>query len=87
MKTKFASTTLFAAVTALGLGIAPAFAAAPSVNSGYKFPDFWGDVAAEHATTATAQHQGDGAKIGAYATQSSHGTWIFPPDANAGANS
>jgi hypothetical protein len=87
MKTKFASTTLLAAVTAVGLGITPAIAAAPSVNSGYKFSDFWGDVPAEHATTATAQHQADGAKIGAYATQSSHGTWIFPPDANAGANS
>jgi hypothetical protein len=87
MKTKVTSTTLFAAVTVLGLGIAPAFAAGPSVSSGYKFSDFWGDVPAEHATTATAQQQADGAKIGAYVTQSSHGTWIFPPDANAGANS
>ena len=51
MKTKFASTTLLAAVTALGLGTAPAFAAAPSVNSGYKFSDFWGDVPAQHTTT------------------------------------
>jgi hypothetical protein len=78
-------TTLLAAVVATGLGIAPAFA---DNASGYAYPNFWGDQAAQQQTPAAqAQaHSSSGAGIGAYVTQSSHGTWLFPPNPNQGAN-
>ena len=79
--------TLLAAVAAIGLGVAPAFAADLSSNSGYMYPNFWGDSAAQQAPTANAPAQSNGATIGTYATQSSHGTWLFPPNPNSGANS
>ena len=46
MRTRFTSSTLLAAAATVGLGIAPALAAGPSNNSGYAFPDFWGNAAA-----------------------------------------
>jgi hypothetical protein len=85
MKTRFTSATLLAAVTVLGLGVAPAFAADANANSGYVYPDFWGDEAAQQQVpSATAPVHTDGAPIGAYVTNSSHGTWLFPPNPNAG---
>jgi hypothetical protein len=87
MKTKFTSTTLLAAVAALGLGIAPALAAGPSNSSGYEFPDFWGDAPAQQTTVAHAPNQAAGASVGTYVTQTSHGTWLFPPNPYSGANS
>jgi hypothetical protein len=83
MRTKFTSSTLLAAVAALGLGIAPAFAADLSSNSGYTYPDFWGDQAAQQAPAAQVSGPSNGATIGTYVTQSSHGTWLFPPNPNA----
>jgi hypothetical protein len=80
MRTRFTSTTLLAAVTVLALGAAPAFAAN---TSGYEFPDFWGTARAQQAP-ASAQARADGAPIHAYVTQSSHGTWLFPPNPNGG---
>jgi hypothetical protein len=78
---------LLAAVTALGLGVAPAFAADGQSNSGYVYPNFWGDQAAQQqAPAGNPQAQSNGATIGVYATQSSHGTWLFPPNPNSGAN-
>ena len=82
MKTRFTSTTLLAAVTALGLGIVPALAAAPNANSGYEFPDFWGTETAQQAPSAQASNHADGAAVGTYVTQTSHGTWLFPPNPN-----
>ena len=77
---------LLAAVTALGLGVAPAFAADVQSNSGYVYPNFWGTEAAQQqAPAAKAPAQSSGATIGVYATQSSHGTWLFPPNPNSGA--
>ena len=80
-------TTLLAAVAAMGLGIAPAFAADLSSNSGYVYPDFWStETAQQQAPTAKVPAQTSGSAIGVYATQSSHGTWLFPPNPNSGAN-
>ena len=79
-------TTLLAAVAAVGLGIAPALAADMQSNSGYTYQNFWGDQAAQQAPAAKAPAQSNGATVGIYATQSSHGTWLFPPNPNSGAN-
>jgi hypothetical protein len=79
-------TTLLAAVAALGLGVAPAFAADQASNSGYVYPDFWGNHAAQSAPTAKAPAQSNGETIGIYLTQRSHGTWLFPPNPYEGAN-
>jgi hypothetical protein len=86
MRTRFTSNTLLAAVAALGLGIAPALAAGPSNSNGYEFPDFWGDAPAQQTTTAHAPNQAGGASVGTYDTQTSHGTWLFPPNPYSGAN-
>jgi hypothetical protein len=74
-------TTLLAAIVATGLGVAPAFA---DNASGYAYPNFWGDQAAQQEAPA-AQAQAHGG-FGTYVTQSSHGTWLFPPNPNQGAN-
>jgi hypothetical protein len=80
-------TTLLAAVAAMELGIAPAFAADLSSNSGYVYPNFWGtETAQQQAPVAKAPAQTSGSSIGVYATQSSHSTWLFPPNPNSGAN-
>ena len=86
MRTKFTSSTLLAAVVTIGLGIAPALAAGPSNSSGYVFPDFWGDAAAQQTATTQVPNQTGGASVGTYVTQTSHGTWLFPPNPNSGAN-
>lgn len=77
-------TTLLAAVAAMGLGIAPAFAADMQSNSGYVFPNFWGTAAVQQAPAAKAPAQSQGSSIGTYTTQSSQGTWLFPPNPNGG---
>jgi hypothetical protein len=76
---------LLAAVAALGLGVAPAFAAENA--SGYEFPNFWGTEAAQQSSAGKPAAQANGPTTSIYVTQSSHGTWLFPPDANQGANS
>jgi hypothetical protein len=84
MNTRSLSTAMLAAATVVGLGIAPALAASPEANSGYAVPNFWGSAAAQQAQSAPAQNHADGAAIGAYVTQTSHGTWLFPPNPNGG---
>jgi hypothetical protein len=85
MKTKLTSTTLLAAVTVLGLGVAPAFAANVNDASGYAFPGFWGAPSAQpQAPSAPAANRTDGPTVGVYSTQSGHGTWLFPPNPNGG---
>lgn len=84
MKTRFTSATLLAAVTVVGFGVAPAFAANTNA-SGYVFPDFWGTATAQQqAPSAPAAKQTGGATVGLYATQSGHGTWLFPPNPDGG---
>jgi hypothetical protein len=41
---------------------------------------------AQNRPVQTQQAQ-NGAGVHAYVTQSNHGTWLFPPNANQGANS
>jgi hypothetical protein len=84
MKTRLTSTTLLAAITALGLGVVPALAAGPNANSGYEFPDFWGTAAAQQAPSAQTANRADGSGVGTYVTQTGHGTWLFPPNPNGG---
>jgi hypothetical protein len=85
MRRKTMRTKLLAAVAALGLGVAPAFAADNA--SGYVYPDFWGTQAAQQAPAGKAPVQANGPTTGIYVTQSSHGTWLFPPNPNQGGNS
>ena len=86
MRIRFTSNTLLATVATVGLGIAPAMAAGPSNSNGYEFPDFWGDAPAQQTTTAHAPSQAGGASVHTYDTQTSHGTWLFPPNPYSGAN-
>ena len=86
MNTKNLSTMLLATVATLGIGMGSAFA--QSSQSGYAFPDFWGNAVTQTAPQGNATAQSSGGSIGTYVTQSSHdGTWLFPPDPNAGGNS
>jgi hypothetical protein len=82
---KIMRTKLLAAVAALGLSVAPAFAADNA--SGYVFSDFWGTEAAQQSPAGKAPVQANGPTTGIYVTQSSHGTWLFPPNPNQGGNS
>jgi hypothetical protein len=44
------------------------------------YQDFWGTEGAQQTPAAKALAQSNGATIGTYPTQSSEGTWLFPPD-------
>ena len=46
-----------------------------------------GNTAAQHAPVATVPNQAATGTVGTYAAQSSHGTWLFAPNSNQGANS
>ena len=86
MNTRFTSTTLLAAITAVGLSIAPAFADAQTGNSGYVFPRF-GEGAPAQQAPVRPPRAWHGA-TNTYATHSNEGTWLFPPDPEwGGANS
>lgn len=74
MKTMF-----LAAATVLILGVGSAFAQS-SGASGYTYPNFWGNQAAQTAPQDHVATQSSGDSISTYATQSSHGTWLFPPN-------
>jgi hypothetical protein len=76
--------SLLAAVAAVGFGIAPAFAADMQSNSGYVYPDFWGASPAQQVPVAKVPAQSNGATIDTFVTQSSQGTWLFPPNPNGG---
>jgi hypothetical protein len=80
-------TMLLAAVAAVGFGIGPAFAADMQANRGYASPDFWGTEPTHQVPLAKVPTQSNGAIIGTFVTRSSQGTWLFPPNPNAGANS
>ena len=55
--------------------------------SGYVYSDFWGTETAQQAPAGKAPVQANGPTTGIYVTQSSHGTWLFPPNPNQGGNS
>jgi len=79
-------TTLLAAAAVLSLGIGSAFAQSTPSTSGYVYPDFWGNQAAQ--TVPQQGHvvtQSNGDPISTYATHSEqNGTWLFPPNPNGG---
>jgi hypothetical protein len=74
-------TMLLAAAAALSLGVGSAYAAENGPQAdGYVYPDYQFPT---HRTPPAAAAQ-NGKGIGAYVTNSSHGTWLFPPDQNQG---
>ena len=83
-------TMLLAAVAALSLGIGSAYASDSEggqiANTQFtEIPGFLAQAPAQNApAVATAQNR---QAVRAYVTQSSHGTWLFPPHDGGGANS
>ena len=81
-------TMLLAAAAALSLGIGSAYADSEGgqiANTQFtEIPGFLAQAPAQNApAVATAQN----GRVQTYATQSSHGTWLFPPHDGGGANS
>ncbi len=79
-------TMLLAAAAALSLGIGSAYADSEGgqiANTQFtSIPGFLAQAPAQNApAVATAQN---GRTAQTYATQSSHGTWLFPPHAAGG---
>ena len=84
MKTMF-----LAAAAALSLGVGAAYAGdgdGTVANSYFtSLPGVIGQAPVQNApVVATAQN---GQAVHTYATQSNHGTWLFAPNGNQGANS
>jgi hypothetical protein len=90
-------TMLLAAAAALSLGVGSAYAGdgeGPAANT--RFTELPGVVAqaqvpnapvyAQNPQAQTQQAQ-NGQAVHTYVTQSSHGTWLFAPNANQGSNS
>ena len=82
-------TMLLAAAAALSLGIGSAYADSEGgqvANTRFtSVPGFLAQAPAQNApAVATAQNR---QAVRAYVTQSSHGTWLFPPNDGGGANS
>ena len=93
-------TMLLAAAAALSLGVGSAYAdGGDGTIANTQFTELPGVVAqaqvpnapvyAQNRPAQTQEAQnGQGAHgYGIYSTQSSHGTWLFPPNANQGGNS
>ena len=53
---------------------------ATTADSGYEYPDFWGNMPSHPVSKAPAGSQAHGAGVGTYVTETNHGTWLFPPD-------
>jgi hypothetical protein len=88
MTTKFMSATLVAAAAVFGLAYGTSFADSDRMQDpadGYVYPNCWATApSAQQQTSAGAAHQAEHASVGTYVTQSNHGTWLFPPNPNAG---
>ena len=92
-------TMLLAAAAALSLGVGSAYANEGGPEANTFFTELPGVVAqadvpnaptyAQRGQVQTQQAQNGQAThgYGVYSTQSSRGTWLFPPTGNAGANS
>ena len=92
-------TMILAAATLLSVSAGVAYAGdgeGPAANS--QFTEIPGVVAQAQVPNAPVYAQGGQATqqaqngpgahgYGVYSTQSSHGTWLFPPNANQGGNS
>ena len=78
-------TMLLAAAAALSLGVGSAYAGESSAQSGgYVYPGYQFPAQNAPSVPTTAP---TGQTIHTYVTQSGRGTWLFPPNANQGANS
>ena len=82
-------TMLLAAAAAFSLGVGSAYADGgdgPAANTQFtEVPGVIAQATVQNApSVATAQN---GQAVQAYVTQSSRGTWLFPPNANQGGNS
>ena len=78
-------TMLLAAAAALSLGVGSAYANESDAQAGgYVYPNY--QFPTHNAPPAAAAQNGaqNGQGIGAYVTNSSHGTWLFPPNQNQG---
>ena len=96
MRRETMKTMLLAAAAALSLGVGSAYADGgdgPAANT--FFTELPGVVAQAQVPNAPAYAQNrqatqqaqNGPGVHAYVTQSSHGTWLFAPNGNQGANS
>jgi hypothetical protein len=77
-------TMFLAAAAVVSLGMNVAFAQSSPSASGYVYPNFWGNQAAQTAPQAHAGPQSSGESISTFVTQTSQGTWLFPPNPNNG---
>jgi hypothetical protein len=85
-------TTIFAAAAVLALGAGSAFAGeGEGTVPNTLFTELPGVVAQapvqQAVPSAVARNQNSGAPIASFVTNSHHGTWLFPPNPNQGANS
>jgi hypothetical protein len=88
MNVKNLSTLLLATAATLGIGIGSAFAQQGPNANGYVYPDFWGNATSQAAPKVTAAAPSNSESVATYVTHSGNqGTWLFPPDPNAGGNS
>jgi hypothetical protein len=78
-------TMLLAAAAALSLGVGSAYAGESGTQSGgYVYPGYQFPAQNAPSVPTTAPN---GQVVHTFVTQSSHGTWLFAPNANQGANS
>jgi hypothetical protein len=78
-------TMLLAAAAALSLGVSSAYAGESGAQSGgYVYRDY--QFPAQNAPSVSTTTP-NGQEVHTFVTQSNHGTWLFPPNANQGANS
>ena len=78
-------TMLLAAAAALSFGVGSAYAGESGAQSGgYVYPGY--QFPAQHAPSVPTTAP-NGQVVHTFVTQSSHGTWLFAPNANQGANS
>jgi hypothetical protein len=78
-------TMLLAAAAALSLGVSSAYAGESGAQSGgYVYPGYQFPAQNVPSVPTTAPN---GEVVHTFVTQSSHGTWLFAPNPNQGANS
>jgi hypothetical protein len=83
---------IFAAAAVLALSASSAFAGeGEGTQANTLFTEIPGVVAQapvqQTVPSAVARNQTGGAPIASFVTNSNHGTWVFPPNPNQGANS
>jgi hypothetical protein len=81
-------TMILATAAVLGLGAGAAFAGEGGVEPNTFFTQLPGVIAQApvQQQTAIAQNRVAGSPSAAFVTSNQRGTWLFPPNANEGAN-